>query len=1011
MLQFTGERFIPTQSLSSDEIGIEHLHRYHSVIPFIRNKTVLDIACGEGYGTALIGKFAKKATGVDIDEACIEWASGNYASNNDKLSFIKGSVSSIPLDDNSIDVVISFETIEHVTEADQRLFMLEIKRVLKTDGLLIISTPNTEIYSTSNDSNNPFHVKEFNREEFRSFLKEHFAHTKFFEQGYEVMSAITGEETSKMEEVRVINWERESRKTIGKYLITIASDKEIEDIDKLSSVVFQTDKEYRKLIDYIFHLEKEQGNLNKQVTQLSAAVTDKEKIISQLNSKILELYKQIERLNDRLSEIHSSDGWKLLTKYYRLKAKLMPEHSGRYKMLKKLINKLRNKRTDGYQITDFTDSKIISNPFEEILNFDIIDFPVYEDPRVSIIIPAYNGWEMNYRCLRSIYNNTSGVSYEIIFADDNSTDETANISNYIKNIRVIRNEQNQGFLKNCNHAASFAKGEYIHFLNNDTIVLPGWLSSLSELMDNDRQIGLAGSKLVYPNGNLQEAGGIIWQDGSGWNFGHNQNPDAAEYNYVKEVDYISGASILVRRSCWEKLGAFDERYVPAYYEDTDLAFAIRDLNMKVVYQPLSTVIHFEGFSHGTDNNSGLTTIKSYQQVNKNKFIEKWNKVLLTKPANGVDPFWARDNSFNKKTIVVIDHYVPHYDKDAGSRLTFRQLELLVELGYNIKFIGDNFYKQEPYTSTLQQMGIEVLYGTWYSENWEKWITDNQKYIDYFYINRPHISLKYIDALRSIPNKKIVYFGHDLHYLREMRQYEIEKNPELLKSADKWKKIESELVQKSDVVLTLSSDEKKLLDTVTNSEKIHILPAYYFSSYKDPVQDFSKRKNILFVGGFNHQPNVDAVLWFTKEVFPLIHKKQPDIIFYIAGSNAPVSINQLASSNVKVLGYVSDDKLTELYDNIKIVVIPLRYGAGVKGKTIEAMHHAVPIVTTDIGIEGLSNIHEVIPGYNTPKAFATALVELYNDNNKLVELSSREVEYANKYLSKESVKELFLDVFK
>jgi GT2 family glycosyltransferase len=120
----------------------------------------------------------------------------------------------------------------------------------------------------------------------------------------------------------------------------------------------------------------------------------------------------------------------------------------------------------------------------------------------------------------------------------------------------VRNEKNLGFLKNCNHAASHARGKYIHFLNNDTEVKQGWLSSLVRLMESDGSIGLSGSKLVYPNGKLQEAGGIIWNDASGWNFGNRQNPEMPEFNYVKEVDYISGASMLVRKSLWEELGGF-----------------------------------------------------------------------------------------------------------------------------------------------------------------------------------------------------------------------------------------------------------------------------------------------------------------------------------------------------------------------------------------------------------------------------------------------------------------------
>lgn len=220
--------------------------------------------------------------------------------------------------------------------------------------------------------------------------------------------------------------------------------------------------------------------------------------------------------------------------------------------------------------------------------------------------------------------NTLDVEYEIIIADDVSNDETIKIKDYVQNITVIRNEKNLGFLLNCNNAAKYARGEYLHFLNNDTQVEENWLSSLVQLIESDEKIGMVGSKLVYPDGRQQEAGGIIWNDASGWNFGRLDDPSKPEYNYVREVDYISGASILLSKKLWLEIGGFDERYVPAYYEDSDLAFEVRNHGYKVMFQPKSVVVHFEGISHGTDTNTG---IKSYQIKNKEKFIEKWKDEL------------------------------------------------------------------------------------------------------------------------------------------------------------------------------------------------------------------------------------------------------------------------------------------------------------------------------------------------------------------------------------------------
>ncbi len=423
------------------------------------------------------------------------------------------------------------------------------------------------------------------------------------------------------------------------------------------------------------------------------------------------------------------------------------------------------------------DSQEIPQIFKNLNTKKKLMFKEQEKPLVSIIIPVHNQWKYTYACLHSILQNTRDISYEIIVADDVSGDETKDIKKYIKGITVVHNKKNLGFLLNCNNAAKKARGRYIHLLNNDTVVQKNWLSSIVKLIESDKKTGLVGSKLVYPDGRLQEAGGIIWNDASGWNYGRLEDPSQPEFNYVKEVDYCSGASVLISKKLWDEIGGFDERYVPAYYEDTDLAFEVRKRGLKVMYQPKSVIIHFEGISHGRDENTGL---KKHQKENQKRFFNKWRKELKESQfANGENIFQARDRSQNKKTIIVIDHYVPHFDKDAGSRMCFQYLKLFVEMGLNVKFIGDNFFKHEPYTEMLQDLGIEVLYGQYMKENWKYWVRENTDYLDIAYLQRPLVAEKYIDVIRKYTKAKVIYFGHDLHYLREQRRYEFEKDPQTL----------------------------------------------------------------------------------------------------------------------------------------------------------------------------------------------------------------------------------------
>jgi GT2 family glycosyltransferase len=763
--------------------------------------------------------------------------------------------------------------------------------------------------------------------------------------------------------------------------------------------------------DTIRSLSQNNEQHNNSLKKRDVENEDKKKIIAEQKHQIDDLYVQLQLVNQRLAEIYQSEGWKVLSAYYKIKGKLLPENSKRYARLKSIVNRLRGKKENPVNFNAVRNRQMLPDA-DKAAQLEPIEFPVFESPSVSIVMPAYNGWALTYRCLASIKKNTFDVAYEIIIGDDASTDETRDIEKYVKNILVIRNERNLEFLHNCNHAASFARGKYILFLNNDTEVCARWLSSMVDLLEQDNSIGMVGSKLIYPNGKLQEAGGIIWSDASGWNFGHNQDPDAPEFNYVKEVDYISGASIIIRTDLWKQIGGFDKRYTPAYCEDSDLAFEVRNRGYKVMYQPLSEVIHFEGYTHGTDQSEGIkgNAIKAYQKRNNEKFREKWEQVLKNEHfANGENVFWARDKSRSKKTILVIDHYVPEFDKDAGSKTVFQYLKLFVSLNCNVKFLGDNFYRHEPYTTMLQQLGIEVLYGPHYASNWQHWISIHGDKLDYILLNRPHVSVKYIDSIKASTRAKILYYGHDLHFLRLTRQFEIEGKKELLEEAENWKKVEMSLFNKADVILTPSLEERDVIKNLGVQQQVVYKPPYFFERKAQPVVDFSQRKDVFFIGGFTHSPNVDAVLWFTREVWPKVRCELPGVKFIIAGSNTPPEIHALANDDVQVLGFVTEEALQKLYEKIKLVVIPLRFGAGVKGKTVEAMFHGIPTVSTEFGLEGLPDYSAFFESYNTGGDFARRITTVYNDDALLLQLSKKEADYVNCNFSFEAARKQIISV--
>lgn len=782
--------------------------------------------------------------------------------------------------------------------------------------------------------------------------------------------------------------------------------------------------------------QKQKDNIFLQ-QKLFAVQETNTSLTQQLNNKQghIELLLESDR---ELERIKNSRSWRYMGYVWKIRDVLIPCGSKR-RMLGKIIVKfvkhpirfigkcsparihkffitLRREGTEG--VSRRLDDCLIGNNIQTtqlVLNevdlaaqktaddYEVLYVPAQDKPVISIVIPVYNQFEYTYLCIKSILENSGDVAYEIIIADDCSTDLTTEIDEIIHGVHTIHNESNLRFLRNCNNAAKQARGQYILFLNNDTQVQADWLAPLIELIERDDSIGMVGSKLVYPDGRLQEAGGILWQDGSAWNYGNRANPDEPEFNYVKEADYISGAAIMIRKSLWEEIGGFDERFVPAYCEDSDLAFEVRKHGCKVMYQPKSVVVHFEGVSNGTDTTSGQ---KAYQVTNQKKFLEKWQQELQENHLpNAVDPFRARERSVHKKILLMVDHYVPHYDKDAGSRTVYQYLQLFVNQGFSVKFIGDNFFAHQPYTDALQQMGVEVLYGPYYAKHWKDWLKENGKDIGYVFLNRPHISVKYIDAVREFTNARVIYYGHDLHFLREKREYELTGDAALLQSSADWEKKELELILAADMAYYPSYVEEQAIHEIAPQAKVKAIPAYLFSDVEECEYHFDKRKDLMFIGGFGHRPNVDAVKWLANEIMHALVKKLPDIRVYILGSNPPEEVKQLATENLLIKGFVTDEELQEYYQNCRISIVPLRYGAGIKGKVIEAMRFGTPVMTTSVGAEGIKGAESILDIADEAADFVEQLAALYQNEAELVRRSKASYQYIRDNFSFENAKKV------
>lgn len=629
-----------------------------------------------------------------------------------------------------------------------------------------------------------------------------------------------------------------------------------------------------------------------------------------------------------------------------------------------------------------------------VTEFSPLAFPVFSNINVSIIIPVYNQPVFTYNCLLSVLDKTSDVNYEVVLVDNASDNETVNMLKKVSNIEIVRNEENTGFVIACNQGAEKARGEYILFLNNDIQVEKEWLTALLDVFKKELEAGAVGSKLIYPNGVLQEAGGIVWRDGVVWNYGKFDDPEKPQYSYLREVDYCSAACLMVRKEIFEKIGGFDKRYVPAYCEDTDLCFEIRKLGYKVYLQPTSRVIHFEGITAGKKVYKG---VKKYQVVNYEKFKEKWSDVLARQPVSEDDykAFLARDRKAGRR-ILIIDHYVPKYDQDAGSYWMFCFARDLSRSGYRVLFWPDNLYAEQPYTEDLQQLGIEVLYGF---QRFDRFLKDYGRFIDIVVLTRQHIAIKYIDMVkRYVEHAKVVYRMPDLEYLREKRKAELEGKKELLKASREVYEREFYLFDRSDVVIAISKEEKDMLLAERPGKRIEIIP-HPMDKITPVSKSFEERKDLLFVGSM-HPPNEDAILYYSQDIFPLIQKKLQNIKLYAVGSNPSKRLQDMKHESIIITGFVKE--LFPYFDKCRVYAAPLRYGAGVKGKIVEAMSFGLPIVTTSIGAEGLNLKHgENVLIADSGEDFADSIVQLYNDKDLWMKLSLNSQKFVESRFSQET----------
>ncbi|MGH3450358.1 MAG: glycosyltransferase [Haloechinothrix sp.] len=1030
LIEWTGERCVPW----ADDIQVvyEHYHRYVFALRFVNGKRVLDLASGEGYGCALMAARASEVVGLDIDQASIEHSRSRYSLSNTRFEI--GSITDPHAlsDEEPFDVITCFEAVEHVAEQDSLMEL--VRNRLAPGGLFLCSTPDVMVYTHDHGNDNPFHVHELEQDELRTLLGASFKHVVLLRQNVAVGSLIhdngagTGVHTCALQRGPEEDW-RVSEGAPHTYLVAVASHRELNFphtsvlVDPELTLVRDAVAAERERAEQVAELREAVCDLEERLRMAGLATTRAEERSSHARAEAdsarhdrAEAFEQTWLEREENGRIAQEAEWLrrkadhdaarlmwLSEKNARLaqtvnnlaadNVRLTLEQSpvatrlvGRYRTTVERVAPRGTRRRDAYE-------KALGRP-AGVHAAESVPGPVAvttsEQPVVSVVIPTYGHWEYTRRCLESIQHHLPATPFEIVVVDDASPDESARRVSECAGVRLVRAERNVGFVGACNLGAKNARGELLMFLNNDTEVRPGWLDTLVDTADSRPDVGLVGSKLIYPDGRLQECGGIIWADGTGWNYGRGSDPAQSEFQTVRDVDYCSGAALLVRRDLFEQIGGFDERYGPAYYEDTDLAFAVRAAGYRTSVQPDSVVVHHEGVSNGTDVTSG---VKRHQEINRAVFAAKWASTLADHlPEASPGNVWlARHRTkigHRGGIVLVADHQVPRPDEDSGSVRMISLLELLVTLDQRVVFFPMNHAVPAQYTARLHSAGVTVVADPGLQA---EFLRDAGADIRLAVLSRPQVAWQLLERVRQhAPDCVIAYDTVDLHFLRLDRQADLahelgggKEEATLRRRADVLRELELGLARATDVTLTVSEVERDLLAELVPSARVEVLSNVHRANSVGVLPD--GRSGVLFVGSFDHIPNRDAAMWLANEIMPRVRRRKPEAVAHIVGSNPPAEVLKLAGDGVVVHGWLAD--LASMYQRARVVVTPLRFGAGVKGKVGESLSHGVPVVGTKIAGEGMHLEHgrDMLVGA-TCDELAEHIVTLLDDDELWLRMS-------------------------
>ena len=605
----------------------------------------------------------------------------------------------------------------------------------------------------------------------------------------------------------------------------------------------------------------------------------------------------------------------------------------------------------------------------------VVEFSPPPDPLVSVIIVATGAAPDLLGCLRALAANTKDVPFEVIVVENGLAPGVSNdLAFGTRGVTIVRSGVNRGFAGGCNLGARKALGTYLVLLNDDAEPQPGWLPPLIEAGEVPG-VGAVGGRVLLSDGTLQEAGSIIWHDGGSFGVGRDLPGDAVSLRFRRRVEYCSALSLLVRRETFNELGGLDEGYFPAYYEDVDFCLKIAQRGEVVLYEPRSVVRHFE-------SRSSTQRFKEFLCLtHRTRLMERWPEVFEG-PTHAVP---IDDDSVEEAIhlamgspprVLVIDDRLPDLRLGSGYSRMFDVVRDISTAGYRVSVSPTA--ADDGDVDALGALGVGVVTAP-LAEHLRRRTVRYEAVI----VSRPHNFKRYGWMVRELqPDAHLCYDAEALFYRRLEAQAELAGSEAareaLCSAADDSRTIEAEIARAVDTIVCVSSDEAAALRALGAREPFVVEP--WLSEPALTPAGFAARSDAFLVAGWlagPESPNVDGLLWFVRDVLPMVLARLPWVRIRVSGSAPPQAALEVGGRGISFEGHVGN--IADFYGRTRACIVPLRYGAGVKIKTVEALQYGVPTVATSVGAEGIDlRGTAALSVADDARDFALALTSLLTD---------------------------------